>query len=175
MKIHKKKNNNKNLITINILSTNIIYNRKNKKKEKSEAKKYNHRKKSKKKVKLFSNKKIYKSYNDYELNQLNYKDALKIDKRKFLELYISLLRTNHILIFSFFQLKDYNSYMIKIYIFFFTFSMNYVVSAMFYSDSTMHQIYVEEGLFNFLYQLPQMFYSFIISTTLENILPLNEI
>ena len=60
--------------------------------------------------------------------------------------------------------------MIKVYIFFFTFSMNYVVSAMFYSDSTMHQIYIEEGLFNFIYQLPQMFYSFIISSFLENVL-----
>ena len=60
--------------------------------------------------------------------------------------------------------------MIKVYIFFLTFSINYVVSAMFYSDSTMHQIYVDDGSFNLTYQLPQMFYSFIISTILENLL-----
>ena len=60
--------------------------------------------------------------------------------------------------------------MIKIYIFFLTFSMNYVVSAMFYSDSTMHKIYVDDGLFNFTYQLPQMVYSFIISTIIENLI-----
>ena len=41
---------------------------------------------------------------------------------------------------------------------------------MFYSDSTMHKIYVEDGLFDFTYQLPQMLYSFIISSILENIL-----
>ena len=41
---------------------------------------------------------------------------------------------------------------------------------MFYSDSTMHKIYVDEGSFDFTYQLPQMFYSLIISTILENLL-----
>ena len=62
--------------------------------------------------------------------------------------------------------------MIKVYIFFLTFSINYAVSAMFYSDSTMHQIYNDDGSFNLAYQLPQMFYSFIISTILENLLNL---
>ena len=48
--------------------------------------------------------------------------------------------------------------------------MNITVSAMFYSDSTMHKIYVDYGKFDFIYQLPQMIYSFIISTNLENLL-----
>ena len=60
--------------------------------------------------------------------------------------------------------------MIKIYIFFFTFAINYSVSAMFYSDETMHKIYVDEGSFDFSYQLPQMFYSLIISTILQTLL-----
>ena len=67
-------------------------------------------------------------------------------------------------------MNDYNSYMIKIYMFFLTFAMNYVVSAMFYSDSTMHQIYVDDGSFDISYQLPQMFYSFIISSVLGSLL-----
>ena len=41
---------------------------------------------------------------------------------------------------------------------------------MFYSDSTMHKIYVDEGSFDFTYQLPQMFYSLIISTILKGLL-----
>ena len=43
--------------------------------------------------------------------------------------------------------------------------MNLTVSAMFYTDSTMHKIYVDDGAFDFTYQLPQMIYSLIISTT----------
>ncbi len=107
------------------------------------------------------------TYNDIELNSLDYEDALKDDNRTYIQYYFSLLRTRHILIFSFLQFRDYNSQAIKIYIFFFTFAINYVVSAMFYSDSTMHKIYVEEGSFNFTYQLPQMFYSLIISSILK--------
>ena len=41
---------------------------------------------------------------------------------------------------------------------------------MFYSDSTMHKIYIDDGSFDFTYQLPQMFYSFIISTILQSFL-----
>ena len=111
-------------------------------------------------------------YNDYELNSLEYEDALKNDTRTFSKLYISLIKIKHILFFSFFQLKDYNSRTIKILIFFFTFAMNLVVSAMFYSDSTMHKIYIDDGLFDFIYQLPQMFYSFFISTIIQNLLNL---
>ena len=108
--------------------------------------------------------------NDFELNVLNYEETLINDKRNFIQLYISLIKTKHPLIFSFCQLKDYNSQMIKIFIFFLTFSMNLTVSAMFYSDSTMHKIYVEYVKFDFIYQLPQMIYSFIISSILENLL-----
>ena len=106
------------------------------------------------------------------LNNLQYKDALKYDKRSFSKIYISFLKTYHLLIFSFCQLKDYNSQIIKIYIFFFNFALNLVVSAMFYSDETMHKIYVDEGLFDFTYQLPQMIYSFVISTILVNLINL---
>ena len=109
-------------------------------------------------------------YNDNEMNSFNYEEAKKKDNRSYCQYYISLLKTKHILIFSFCQHCDYNSQFIKIYIFFFTFSINYLVSAMFYSDDTMHKIYVDEGSFDFTYQLPQMFYSFIISTILQALL-----
>ena len=95
---------------------------------------------------------------------------MKKDKRTYIQYYLSLLRTKHILIFTFFQYRDYNSQIIKIYIFFLTFTINFTVSAMFYSDSTMHKIYIDEGFFDFTYQLPQMFYSLIISTILKSLL-----
>ena len=41
---------------------------------------------------------------------------------------------------------------------------------MFYSDNTMHKIYIDEGSFDFTYQLPQMFYSLIISAILKSLL-----
>ena len=93
--------------------------------------------KTSKKLKLKS-----EDFNDYILNELQYEDALKKYKRNFTQFYLSLLKRKHILFFSFFKLKDYNSQIIKIFLFFFTFDLNLTISAMFYSDSTMHKIYI---------------------------------
>ena len=41
---------------------------------------------------------------------------------------------------------------------------------MFYSDSTMHKIYIDKGSFDFTYQLPLIVYSSIISSVLTGIL-----
>ena len=57
-------------------------------------------------------------YNDDELNELPYDLALQYDNRSFSQYYISLLRTKHTLIFTFFYNKDYNSKIIKIDLFF---------------------------------------------------------
>ena len=117
-----------------------------------------------------SEKEINETYTDIEMNSLNYEEAIKCDYRTYFQYFLSLLKTRHILFFSFFKVQDYNSQMIKIYIFFFTFAINYTVSAMFYSDSTMHKIYEDEGSFDFTYQLPQMLYSLIISSLLKILL-----
>ena len=104
------------------------------------------------------------------MNELIYETAKKKDKRTYSQYYLSLLRTRHFLISTFFNNNDYNSRFIKIYIFFYTFAINYVISAMFYSDNTMHKILIDEGSFDFTYQLPQMIYSLIISSILKAIL-----
>ena len=102
------------------------------------------------------------NYNDYELNMLEYKDALIFDKRSYSQFYISLLKTKHILIFTFFNINDYNSMVIKICLFLFFISLNLTINALFFSDSTIHEIYMEKGEYNFIYQLPQIIYSTII-------------
>ena len=44
------------------------------------------------------------------------------------------------------------------------------VNALFFNDSTVHQIYEDGGVFNFIYQIPQIIYSSIISAVLNTIL-----
>ena len=102
------------------------------------------------------------SFNEKELNELNFIKAIKYDKRTFIQIYFSFLKMDHILI-KIFNSKDYNSLMIKIYLFFYNFNLNYAVNALFFNEGTIHQILEEEGKFNFLYQLPQIIYSSIIS------------
>ena len=106
-----------------------------------------------------------KNYTDNEINSLVYKEAIIIDNRTFFQYYISLLKSKHILIFSFYT-NDYNSKIIKITLFLFSFTLLYTVNALFFQDSTMHKIYEDYGAFNFIYQLPQILYSTIISSVI---------
>ena len=106
-------------------------------------------------------------YNDYELNSLNYKKAIIIDKRSYFQHYFSLIKRKQILIFTFYTSNDYNSKEIKICLFFFSFALYFTVNALFFNDSTMHEIYENNGQFNFIYQLPQIIYSTIISSIIN--------
>ena len=109
-------------------------------------------------------------YSDSELNSLSYEEALKYDKRTFFQYYISLLKINHTILFSFYPNKDYNSKIIKMFLFFFFLSSELSINALFFSDETMHQIYEDKGSFNFLYQIPQIIYSTILSLFLDFII-----
>ena len=108
-------------------------------------------------------------YNDYELNNLLYKDALLIDKRNYLQYYMSLIKTKHIILFIFMPSNDYNLIAIKLSLFIFSFCLYFTVNALFFTDKTMHKIYEGKGLINIISQLPHIFYSTII-TAFINIL-----
>ena len=109
-------------------------------------------------------------YSDQEMNDLRFDLALKHDQRTYCLYYFSLLKTKHIIIFTFFYKGDYNLRIIKIDLFFIGFILSYVVNALFFNDNTMHQIYEDEGTFNFIYQLPQIVYSTLISSILSMLL-----
>ena len=106
-------------------------------------------------------------YNDDELNDLDYNKAFMYDKRNFSQLYLSLLKSKH-LFCKIFEKKDYNSISVKILLIFFNFTSCYAINALFFNDETMHQIYEDDGEFNFIYQLPQIIYSTIISYILNS-------
>ena len=110
------------------------------------------------------------SLKDYEMNSLQYKEAIKIDKRTYLQYYLSLLRTKHLIIFTFFNNNDYNSKIIKIYIFALNIAATYTINAMFYSETIMHRIYMESGKFNFIQQLPEMIYSSLITALINTLI-----
>ena len=107
------------------------------------------------------------NYNIYELNNLEYLEALKKDKRNYCEYYLSLLKSKHILFSYFCKINDYNSPIIKIFLFFYSFVLNYFINTLFFNDSTMHKIYKDFGVYNFFYQIPQILLSLLISTILN--------
>ena len=83
-------------------------------------------------------------YEEYEINNISYQNAIENDKRNFCQIYISLLKVNHIVIFTFNSKKDYNPYSIKICIFFFIFSLFMFINCLFFNDNTMHKIYQDK-------------------------------
>lgn len=105
-----------------------------------------------------------------ELNQMEYDFARQIDKRNFNQYYISLLKKKHLIFFTFFNSDDYNIYLVKISLFICSFSVYIMINTCFYNDSNMRKIYQNNGNYNFIYQLPQIVYSALISSVINIIL-----
>ena len=166
----KRNKKSKSIVISNYLNNNEKNNDKNDKSDKSinpkSANKISNKESIIKKVKEIM------AYSDPELNLLTYKLALKHDKRSFCQYYISLIKTKHNLIFSFFYSNDYNSKIMKMDLFIINFVIYFTVNAFFFNDDTMHKIYVDNGNFNVIYELPQIIYSSIISSVLNTLLKL---
>ena len=98
------------------------------------------------------NKKIIpkKEYSDYELNELEYDEAIKFDKRSLCEIYWQTLKREHLIFFTFFNCGDYN-----------------LLNVFFFSDDSMHKLFLSYGKYDFIQQIPQITYSTIISQIIE--------
>ena len=125
-----------------------------------------------KKINPVSNliKEINISYKDFELNLLDYKNAIMYDKRTCCEYYISLLQRKNLILFPFCPIKDYNSRIIKLCIFSLSFSIYYAVNFFFFDDETLHKIYEVGGKYDVLYFLPKIAISFAISYVISSII-----
>ena len=116
--------------------------------------------------------KNYQNLNISELNYLQYQEALLIDKRNYFQYYGSLIRKRHPIIFTFVPIDNYNLISLKISLFLLSLSSFFVINAFFFSDKTMHKIYVDNGYSNILVHLPEIIYSSFISAAIDTILKL---
>ena len=80
------------------------------------------------------------------------------------------MKNNHPLTFSFLPLNDYNAQIIKLFLFFFSLTLDFTINTLFFTDDTMHKIYEDKGRYNFLYQIHQIIYSTIISRFIDSII-----
>ena len=106
----------------------------------------------------------YKPDTDYEINWLSYKEALRYDKRSNCDYYCALIKNKQLFIFTFCSFDDYNSGIVKKFMLFLSFALHYTANALFFTEDNMHQIYEDEGKFNFGYQKLNIILSAIIST-----------
>ncbi len=138
-------------------------------KEEKEEKKHKHRlrhSKNLEKQKL----ELAKGLNDQELNTLDYEVAIVIDNRTYFQYYFSLIKKKHLILFTFLPQEDYNLMPMKILLFIVSFSLYFTINGFFFTDKTMNKIYKDDGVFNFVYQLPQIIYSSLIPIIINMLL-----
>ena len=104
------------------------------------------------------------------MNTLDYYVAILIDKRAYCQYYISLIRKKQLIFFTFVPIDDYNLVSLKISLFLLSFSLYMTVNAIFFTDDTMHQIFINNGKMDLLYHIPQIIYSSLISSIVNTIL-----
>ena len=110
------------------------------------------------------------SLNDYELNSLSYDLALKYDKRTYFQYYCSLLKQKQLILFTFILSNDYNILSIKISLILVSFCLYFTINGFFFNDETMHKTYEENGKYDFIFKIPQILYSTIISAVINFLL-----
>ena len=93
-----------------------------------------------------------------------------MDKRNFLQIYWSILKREHLILFTFYHWNDYNLYYVKFAKFFFLIATDMAMNVFFFSDETMNKLYLSYGKYDFVQQIPQIIYSKICSNLVEVIL-----
>ena len=110
--------------------------------------------------------------NDEEINNLNYEIALILDKRTYFQYYFSLLKKKQLILFAFYPNQDYNLLVVKISLLILSFSLYFTINGFFFTDETMNKINNDHGKFDIFYQIPQLLYSTLISSSINFILKL---
>ena len=110
---------------------------------------------------------ILSDYSNYELNDLDYESAIKYDNRNFFQIYFYYLKREHIIFFTFFNCNDFNIFSIKLSKFFLAICTDMAFNVFFFSDKSMHTVYIDKGEHDFIEQLAQMIYSTIVSQILQ--------
>ena len=110
---------------------------------------------------------ISAKYEPFELNNLDYNEAINYDKRNFFQIYLCLLTREHKIIFTFIICNDYNILYIKLARFIFLFVNDMAMNVFFFTDESMHTIYLNYGKYNIFQQIPKIIYTTIISQLIE--------
>ncbi len=80
------------------------------------------------------------------------------------------MKKNHLILFIFLPSNDYNAFSLKVSLFIVSISLYITINAFFFSDTTMHKVYLNNGVFNLMHQIPQLFYSSFIPSIINALL-----
>ena len=141
---------------------------KEKEKEKENKKKEKEKGKGKEENKIVSHCCIKgNNFKDFELNELDYNEAVVHDSRGFFQYYWQLIRREHLFIFIFFVYDDFNLLSIKMSLFVFSLALDFGLNVFFFFDESMNKIYLDYGKYSFLTQVPQILYSSLLAQGID--------
>ena len=102
-------------------------------------------------------------YTNEELNDLDYKYAVDIDKRTFSDLYLSFLQKQNIIIFCFsFYNNDFNLSILKLSLLVFEFLLFITITTFFFTENILNNIYDNENEFGFSFMIKPMGFTILI-------------
>ena len=110
-------------------------------------------KNNKKNIIKYKDKINFKEYLNTSLDDLEFDDAIEKDKRKFCEIFIDLVKENHMIIKTFFIYDNIKIIIIKILLFIIFLDLYFVINALMYNEEYISEIYHSNKKANFFYFL----------------------
>ena len=109
-------------------------------------------------------------YTDNELNNLPYYDAIRKDKRSYIQMYFSLIKTKQIIIFAFGCKNDFNPRTMKISFMLSIFAIYLTFNTIFVNDLTLHNLFISNGKISIFSNISKIIITIVISSTIKNLL-----
>ena len=120
-----------------------------------------------KRTEILENEDSINNLSNYELDNLDYKQALELDKRTYLAYYWSLCKRKQLILFAFWPENDLNIFTMKIATFIACIGFCFGFNGFFYGEKLLHKIYKDKGTYKFAKHLPYMIYSTIVAGLLS--------
>ena len=99
-------------------------------------------------------KKYFKEYLSTSLNEMEYDDVIKKDKRSFGRFFLDSLEKKQSIVYIFFASDPINTWMIKLILFFLNINLYFIVCELFFSESYISELYnineEDENFFSFI-------------------------
>ena len=114
--------------------------------------------------------KIHLFYNDEDLKDIQYEQALIYEKRNFCKMYISFLIDSQIVLQTFFTENYLYLFIIKLSFFVYTLQISFFLNSLFYTDEYISDAYNNNGILDFISGLPKSIYSFFVTLITNNLL-----
>ena len=121
----------------------------------------------KKNIKESMNEKQEEKLDDFELNNLEFDEAILFDKRSFGQVYWSILKRENLILFSICSPNDFNLNYAKFERLIFLVCQDMVLNVFFFSDDSMNRIFLSYGKYDFIQHIPQFVYSTLVSQIID--------